>query len=143
MLHAELYALFIALTATKGQSQNTYIFIHNINKIYLTNKHIHHPSSQHNHRDKPLISSIVHQILWTKHIITIQKVKAHIRILGNKIANQLANEGTTCNKPTPTPHIHIAHTIVCWLNRIPTSEHHVEIRNLQTYINKYHHKQEL
>ena len=54
-----------------------------------------------------------------------------------------SNEGFTCNKPIPTPHIHIAHTIPYWLNGIPISKHHREIRNLQTYINKYRRKQEL
>jgi hypothetical protein len=39
--------------------------------------------------------------------------------------------------------IQIVDTISYWLNIIPTSEHHGEIYNLQTYINKYHYKQEL
>ena len=59
-------------------------------------------------------------MLWSKHNITIQRVRAHNGMLGNKIANQLANEGTTRNKPTSTPNTHIA-----------TSKHHREIHNLQ------------
>jgi hypothetical protein len=123
--------------------QNTYIFIDILNKIHVTGNHICHPSSQHNHPDKLLISTIVLQILWTNHSIKTQKVRAHIRISSNEITNQLANEGTTRNKPIPTPHIHIVHTIPYWLNGIPTSAQHEEIQNLQIYINKYHNKQEL
>ena len=43
----------------------------------------------------------------------------------------------------PTPDIRIAHTIAYWFNGIPTYPHHIEIFNLQTYIDKYHCEQEL
>ena len=85
-----------------------------------------------------LILAIVHQILWTKYNIIVQKVKMHIRISGNEIAVQLAIEGTTGNKL-----VHVAHTIHYWLNIIMTSERQGEICNLQTYINKGHNKHEL
>ena len=107
----------------KPQPQNTYVFTDNLNNTYLINNHIHHPSSQHNHPDKLLISTMVHQIPWIKHNITIQKARAHIKFLGNEFIYKLANEGTTCNKPTPTPHSQVAHTILYWLDGIPTSEH--------------------
>ena len=125
----------------KDQSQNTYIFIHKLNIIYIINNHIRRLSSQHNHPHKLLISTIV-QLLQTKHNITIQKL-GHTEILGNEIAYQLPNVGTTCNKPIPTSQIHIAHTIYYWLNGIPTSKDHGGICNLQTYLNKYHCKQSL
>ena len=107
--------------------------------MFLIHNHIRHPSSYHNHPNKLLLSTIVHQILWTKHNITILKVKAHIKILDNEIADQLANKGST----TTNPHTHIVHTILYWLNGIPTSKHHEEICNLQTHTNKYHREQEV
>lgn len=76
--------------------------------------------------------AILHQILRTKHNITIQNVRARIGISVNEITGQPANEGTTNNKPTPTPHIHIAPTIPYLLNEIQTCEHHREVYNLQT-----------
>lgn len=33
-----------------------------------------------------------------------------------QIFNQLTNDGTTLDKPTPTPQIHIAHTTPYWLD---------------------------
>ena len=54
----------------------------------------------------------------------------HIKILGNEIANQLAKEGTTRNKPIPTPRIHTTHIISCWLNGTLTCKHHIGIHNL-------------
>ena len=67
-----------------------------------------HPTSQHHHPDKLLIKAIIHQIYWTLHLIHIHKIRAHTGIVGNEIADTLANEGTTKEKPTPTPHIHVA-----------------------------------
>ena len=55
----ELYTLFITLTTTKDQPQNTYIFTSNLNNIYLINNQICHPSSQHNHPDKLFNLAIV------------------------------------------------------------------------------------
>ena len=45
ILHAELYALFVALTTTKDQSQNTYTFTDSPNNIYFISHHICHPFS--------------------------------------------------------------------------------------------------
>ena len=44
---AKPYALFIGLIATKDQLQDTFMFTDNLNNLYLCNKHICHPSSQH------------------------------------------------------------------------------------------------
>lgn len=72
---------------------------------------------------------IVGQITWSTHKITIQKIIAHIGIIGNEIANQVVNVGTTLAKPNITPQIHVAHTTYVG-TRVGT------IRNLQAYINK-------
>ena len=50
--------------------------------------------------------------------IMLQKVRAHTRISSNKILDQLANKGTTCNKPTSaSPHTHrIHHTLMAQQN---------------------------
>src|SRR5450631_3142170 len=68
---------------------------------------------------------------------------AHTRIIGNEIADQLANNGVLLNKPTNTSRIHTAHTTPYWLNGVPTGTHTGVIRNLQTYVNKEHKNQEL
>ena len=140
ILHADVCALFIALTPQKT-NRKTHTYRLTVSTTSISLNHISHPSSQNNHPNKTFISVIVHQILWTKHNITIQII--HVEILSNAIANQLAHEGITYNKPNPTPHIHIAHAITYWLKGIPTSKLHGEIHNLQTLVKKCHHDQEL
>lgn len=76
------------------------------------NNHIRHASSQHNHLDILLISIVIHPFIWSHHNITVQKVRAHTRISGNKLTGQLAIEGTALGTPTPTSHIHVHHTIL-------------------------------
>ena len=39
----------------------------------------------------------------------------NIVIIGNDIANQLTNDGTTLDKPTSAPRTYIVHTIPYWL----------------------------
>lgn len=63
--------------------------------------------------------------------------------MGNKIADQLAKEGPTCNKLNPAPRTHFAHTIPYWRNGVATGDHKAEIHNLQTDLNKSHREQEL
>lgn len=135
--------LFIALATTKDHPQDTFIFSNNLNSIYLIHNYIHHPSSQHNHPHKILNSTIVHQILWTKHNITLPNDKANFGISSNKIIDELAIKGSIRNEHVPTPHIHTTHTIPYWLNRIPIGEHQEEINNLQIHINKCHCQKEL
>jgi len=55
----------------KNKPQHTFIFTDNLNHICLIGNHIWHPSSQHDHPGKLLMSTLVHQILWTKHNIII------------------------------------------------------------------------
>lgn len=64
-------------------------------------------------------------------------------IIGNEIADQLANEGTLLDKPTNIPWIHITHTTPHWLKGVPTGTHTGAIYNLQAYINKEHMDQKL
>lgn len=102
ILHAELYTLLITLIATKDKPQDTYIFTQGstTNTSLIITSVTSHPNTT-----TPinyLSQAIVHRILWTKHNITIQKIKAHVQISSNKIVNQLANKGTT-QKPVPTP----------------------------------------
>jgi hypothetical protein len=61
----------------------------------------------------------------------MHKVRAHSGIIGNEIADTLANEGTLKEKPTTTPHIHIAHPTPYWLASCPTATHDGAIRNLR------------
>ena len=71
----------------------------------------------------------------------MQKVRAHIEIVGIEIVDQSTNDGITFhNKPTPTPHIYIAHTKSYMLNKFPIRARQGEIQNVQPYINKEHHK---
>ena len=71
-----------------------------------------HSSSHQYHPNKLLVASLVHLIIWSKHTIIIQKVRAHIGITGNEITNQLANDGTILDKPTTAPHTHIVHSTI-------------------------------
>jgi hypothetical protein len=57
-------------------------------------------------------------------------------IMGNEIADTLANEGTLKEKPSATPHIHLAHATPYWLANCPTATHDVAIRNLHTFVTK-------
>jgi hypothetical protein len=106
--------------------------------VYLINNHIQYPTSQHHHPDKLLIAAIVRKIYWTPHKIHIHKVRAHLGITGNGLADELANEGTTKEKLERTPHIHIARPTPYWLANYPTTTHDGDIRNLRTFITKEH-----
>jgi hypothetical protein len=108
------------------------------NGIYLLINHIQHPTSQHHHPDKILIVAIILQIYSTPHLVHIHKVHAHTGIKGNEIVDTLANEGANKEKPTPTPHIHIAHATPYWLTSCPTATGDGAIRNLHTFITKAH-----
>lgn len=88
-----------------------HIITNNLNEIYLTNKHIGGLSSQHNHPDKLLIALIVHLIIWSLYMITIQKIRVDIVKYNNDQTDMLANDKTTKPTNTATPHIHIDHTI--------------------------------
>ena len=120
----------------------THIFTDSLNNIFLINNHIQHPTSQHHHPDKLLIASIIWQIHWTPYTIHIHKVRAHSGIIGNEIADTLANEGTLKAKSSPTPHIHIAHQTPYWLASCPIATHDGAIRNLSTFITKEHETRE-
>ena len=122
---------------------NRHVHIHSsLNSIYLINNHIHNPTSQHHHPDKLLITAIVHQIYWTPHLIHIHKVRAHTDIRGNEIADTLANEGATKEKPTNTPHIHIAHATPYWLASYPIATRDGAITNIHKFIIKEHDNRE-
>ena len=65
-------------------------------------------------------------------------------IIGNEIVDTLANEGTTKEKPTATPHIHIAHATPSWLASCPTATRdHGAIQNLHTFVTKAHDYREV
>lgn len=76
----------------------------------MINNHTRHPLSPHKHLDKLPVLAIVDQIIWSTYKIAFHKMRAHTSMIGNNIANQLANDGTTLAKPTTTLQIHIDHT---------------------------------
>ena len=118
--------------------KDTHIFTNSLNNIYLINNHIQHPTSQHHHPNKLLIAAIIHQIYWTPHLIYIHNVRAHTGITKNEIADTLANEGTLKEKPTATPHIHLAHATPYWLASCTTATNDGAIKNLHTFVTKVH-----
>ena len=142
ILRAELNATLIPVKNIQLTKLDTHVFTISLNIIYLINNHIHHPTSQLYHPDKLLIAAIVRQIYWTPHKIHIHKVRARTGITGNVIADDLANEGTTKEKPEATPHIHIGHSTPYWLASCPTTTHDGAIRNLRTFITKEHGNKE-
>ena len=118
-----------------------HIFTDSLNTIFSINNYIRHPTSQHHHPCKLIIAIIVHHIYWTLSI-HIHKVRAHSSIIGNEIANTLANEGTLKDKPHNTPHIHIAHRTPYWLANCPTVTDDGALCNLRTTIWKEHGNRE-
>jgi ribonuclease HI len=142
ILRAKLNAILIAVKNIQITQIDIHIFTDSINIIYLINNHIHHPTSQHHHPNKLLIATTVRQIYWTPHKVHIHKVRAHTGIAGNELADELANEGTTKEKPEATPRIHIAHSTPYWLASFPTTTQDRAIRNLRTFITKEHGKNE-
>ena len=58
--------------------------------------------------------------------------------MGNEIVDTLANVGTLKEKPTATPHMHLAHATPYWLASCPTATHDGAIRNLHTFVIKTH-----
>ena len=111
ILRAYLNTIFIAIKTIQTTQTDTHIFTNNLNSIYLINNHLQHPTSQHHHPNKFLTATIIQKQIWTPHLIHIHKVRAHTGIMGNEIADTLANKGTFKDKPSPRPHIHIAHPI--------------------------------
>ena len=138
ILRADLNAILIAIKTIQTTQTNKHIFTNILNSIYLINNHIQHPTSQQHHPNKLLIAAIIHQIYWTPHLIHIHKVWAHTGNMGNEIADTLANEGTLKEKPSTTPHIHLAHATPYWLASCPTATHDGAIRNLHTFVTKAH-----
>jgi hypothetical protein len=137
--------LYSSLSKPYKLSKSTHTYSHTalIYSIYLISNHIQHPTSQQHHLDKILITAIIHQIYLTLHLIHIHKVRAHTGIKGNEIADTLANEGTNKEKPTPTPHIHIAQATPYWLASCPTATRDGAIRNLHIFVTKTHDQQEV
>ena len=132
-----------AIKTIETTRTDTHIFTDSLNNIYLINNHIQCPTSQHHHPDKLLIAAIVRQIYWTPHLIHIHKVRAHTGIRGNEEADILANEGTLKEKPTNTPHIHVAHATPYWLASCPTTTHNGAIRNIHKFIIKEHNNRKM
>ena len=64
-------------------------------------------------------------------------------ITENETTDTLANEGTFKEKPSATPHIHIAHTTPYWLASCPTATHDGDIRNLHIFVTKTHDNLEI
>ena len=62
ILRAELNAILIAIKTIQTTQRDIHIFTDSLNSIYLLNNHIQHPTSQHHHPDKLLITAIIHQI---------------------------------------------------------------------------------
>ena len=62
ILRAKLNTIRIVGSSTQHHTQDTFVFTDQLNTIYLLHNHIRHPSSHHNHSDKPLIATIVNQI---------------------------------------------------------------------------------
>ena len=81
-------------------------------------------------------------VLWHWHVSLLsqkkrkKKVETHTSIIGNEIANQLANDITTLDEPTPTPHMHMPHTIPYCLIGTPIGAHNKAIYTLQAYMHK-------
>ena len=143
ILKAELNAILTVIEIIQTTQLDTHIFTNSLNIIFLINNHIQHPTSQHHHPNKLLTTTIIHQIYWTPHTIHRHKVRAHSSIIGNKIVDTLANEGTLKEKPTTTPHKHIAHPSPYQLASCPTATHEGAIRNLHTTITKDHEIHEI
>ena len=103
ILRAKLNAILVAIKPIQTTQLDMHIFIESLNSIFLINNHIPHLTSQHNHPDKLLIATSVHQIYWTPHTIHIHKVCAQLGITGNEIVDTLANEGTLGRKTDHHP----------------------------------------
>lgn len=64
------------------------------------------------------------------------KKSGHTHASDNKIADQLANDGTTKAQPSLTPQIHIAHITPYWLHGVPTRAHDGAIKYLDLLLNR-------
>ena len=74
------------------------------------------------------------------HPIEVRHPPLHVDVHVN---DTLANEGTTKEKPTSTPHIHTTHMTPSWLASCPTTTHDGAICNLHTFVTKAHDNQEV
>lgn len=91
---------------------DTYIFINNLNSIYLLLNHIKSLSSQYNHPNKLLIAYIIN---------TIQKVCSQTNISGNEEFDKLAKQGAKAPHIIATLLYLIGHQTPYW----PQSSHHL------------------
>ncbi len=82
----------------------THIATDSLSTLYQVKKIAHQPQAMNEHRHLLLHKKIAELILEKNQPIHIYKVKSHIGIVGNEIADELA---TSVAKGTETPNIHI------------------------------------
>ena len=73
-------------------NEPAYIFIDNLNVLYLLNTQIKHPTLHNSHPDQVTLASMVQLLQSRSQPITLYKVGAHV-IDGNEQTDKLAKEG--------------------------------------------------
>ena len=85
--------LTLTLINTQFPNEPAYIFTDSLNVLYLLNTQIKHPTLHNSHPDQVTLNSMVQILQNCTQPITISKVRAHVKILGNEKADKLAKEG--------------------------------------------------
>ena len=80
----------LKINITEMQNEPIYIFTNSLNSLYLLITQIIHPSLHNNHPDKTILSEMVDMLQARTQITELHKVKAHSKIHGNEIADELA-----------------------------------------------------
>ena len=132
----------LRLITTKYPNEPAHIFTDCLNCIYVLNTQVKHPTHHNNHADKAILTSMVEMLKNRTQLTTIHKVKAHINILGNEQAYQLAKQGTKKRYKFAAKSYEFAHTTPYYFqkdiwpgpNKRPDKG---PVRCLETYITKH------
>ena len=145
ILRAELTAILETIIYNNSicPHETSHIFTDNLNSIYLIKIQITYPSQHNNHPNKIILSEIVTQLQRRIQPLTIYKVRAHSRIQGNEIANELAKNGRHLIHSPPSLRYEHAHSTPYYLHKdewkgnMARTPYKGPIRHLQRYLIKH------
>ena len=139
----------LKLSIREYQDEPAHIFTDSLNSLYLLITQIKHPSLHTNYPDKTILSKMVDMLQQRTQITSLLKVRAHSKIHGNEIANELAKAGRRyVHTLSIFPHEHAHSTPYflpkkIWKERMARYPYKGPIRHLQRYIIKYTHEYHL
>jgi hypothetical protein len=143
ILGVELTAIHHTLTLinTNYPAEPAYIFIDNLNSLFLLYTEIYKSTMHINHPDKVMLASIVSLMQNRTQLLFLHKVRAHFNIYGNDKADALAKASNGLSHRLPLSDYEHAHSTPYYLHKdwwhsMMQTPYKGPIRHLQAYIDK-------